>query len=233
MGGNKPPVLAVIGARAGSKGVPGKNLKSLGGRPLIAWTITAALRAELVDRVVLSSDDAAIRAEAERWGCHQTIARPPELAHDETPIEPVVLHALDSVSTAFDWVALLHPTVPYRSAADIDGCIRRCVDGGAPACVTLTKPAKSPYWMFGLDEDGRMRPVVDLGRIIPRRQELPAAYALNGAVYVARTDWFRRAGSFLTDETVGYIMPPERSVDIDTPLDFRIAEALLSPDGGA
>lgn len=219
--------LAVIPARAGSKGLPGKNLLPLGGKPMIAWSIQAALASRYLDTVIVSSEDAEILAVARQWGAETPFVRPAELAGDATPGIDVVLHACRAMP-GYDYVVLLQPTSPLRTADDIDQAIERCRDSRAPVCVSVTKPEKSPYWMYFLDEAGRMAPVVDAGRLPALRQALPEAYALNGAVYVARIDWLERAKSFLTAETVAYAMPRERSVDIDTALDFKLAEVLVA-----
>lgn len=219
--------LALIPARAGSKGVPGKNIRTLAGKPLIAWTIEAALASRHIDRVVVSSDGADILAAARDWGAETPFVRPTELARDDTPGIDVVLHALAQLP-GFDWVVLLQPTSPLRLAADIDAAIETCREANAPACVSVTMPSKSPYWMYTLAGDGRMCPLIEQASLPTRRQDLPAVYALNGAVYVARVDWLERTRSFLTAETVAYTMLPERSIDIDTELDFRVAELVMS-----
>lgn len=220
-------VLAVITARGGSKGLPGKNLRPLGGKPLLAWSIEAGQKSRYIDRLILSTDDPEIAATARLFGCEVPFLRPAELARDETPSAPVLLHALDSLEETYDFIVLLQPTVPLRNTGDIDCCLERCA-AGAPACVSLTEPGKSPYWMYHLDQDGRMKSVIDHGGSATRRQDLPTAYALNGAVYVAETGWFRKHGGFVGVGTVGCVMPPERSIDIDTALDFQIAEILVA-----
>ncbi len=218
--------LAVIPARAGSKGLPGKNLLPLGGKPLIAWSIEAALASCYLDQVIVSSEDAEILTTAREWGAATPFVRPAELAEDDTPGIDVVLHACQ-VLTGYDYVVLLQPTSPLRTAGDIDQAIERNEECGAPACVSVTKADKSPYWMYYLNDAGHMTPVMDVGQRPSLRQALPDAHALNGAVYVARIDWLCRTRSFLTPETVAYVMPRERSVDIDTDLDFKMAEALM------
>ncbi len=224
-------VLAVIPARGGSKGVPGKNIRLLGGRPLIAWTIEAARTAPELDRVIVSSEDAEIIKIAGEWGGEAPFTRPAELARDDTPGIAPVLHALDALPEKYDYVVLLQPTSPLRSGADISAALALCLREGAPACVSLCAPEHGPWWMFSLDERGRMRPLLSKEAVPARRQDMAPVYALNGAVYVARVDWLRESKSFLTAETVGYVMPGERSLDIDTELDFTIAEAVVGVTG--
>lgn len=215
---NGMAVLAVIPARGGSKGVPGKNIRPAGGKPLIAWTIEAAHASRLVDRVVLSSDDEAIIRAARGCGCEVPFVRDPALAGDRTPTIDVVLDALERCP-GFGWVVLLQPTSPLRATQDIDGAIERCVAAGAPACVSVCESQESPYWMYTLRPDARMVPLLP-SPAVTRRQDLPRVYALNGAVYVARTEWLVRERTFLGPETVAFEMPVERSVDIDSESDF-------------
>ncbi len=221
---NGKSVLAIIPARGGSKGVPRKNLRPLAGKPLIAWTIAAAQKSAYIDRLILSSEDAEIIAVAKAWGCEAPFIRPAELARDDTPGIDPVLHALDALP-GYDYVVLLQPTSPLRETADIDGGIFRCADGDAPACVSVSPPAQHPYWTYRIDEEGRMSPLFD--NIPARRQDLPDVYALNGAVYVARTLDLRHTRDFLMPGAVAFVMPDARALDIDTPADLALAECLL------
>jgi len=218
-------VLALIPARGGSKGVPRKNIREVGGRPLIAWTIEAAQRSAYIDRVVLSSEDPEIIETARRWGCEIPFARPAELAEDHTPGIDPVLHAL-SLLPGYDLVVLLQPTSPMRTTEDIDRCIERCVEEGKNACVSVTESAKSPYWMYRMRTDDTLAPILEPTQG-QRRQDLPVVYALNGAVYVARVPWLTENRTFVTPETVAYVMPPERSLDIDTPIDLTVLTVLM------
>ncbi|MBU1228891.1 MAG: acylneuraminate cytidylyltransferase family protein [Proteobacteria bacterium] len=225
-------ILSTISARGGSKGVPGKNIRDLGGLPLMAWTIREARRSEYLDRLVVSSDDEGILAVARAHGAETPFVRPPELARDDTPGVDPVLHAVEALRPeAYDYVVLLQPTSPLRTVADIDGCIRSCLDGGWPCCISVSEAEKSPYYMFHLDEEGLMAPVIAQERYHTRRQELPRVFAPNGAVYVASTQWLARTRSYLTPETRGYAMPRERSWDVDELLDFEICELLLKKAG--
>ncbi len=221
-------VLAVIPARGGSKGVPGKNIRALAGRPLIAWTIAAAKHAPELDRVIISSDDADIIETAKAWGGKAPFTRPAELARDDTPGIAPVLHALDALPETYDYVVLLQPTSPLRTGADISAALKICIDEHAPACVSVSAPHHAPWWMFSLSDSRRLLPLFPKDALPTRRQDMPEVYALNGAVYVAEVEWLRESKSFLTPETAAYVMPPERSLDIDTELDFRIAEAVVT-----
>lgn len=222
---NGKRVLAVVPARGGSKGVPGKNVRVVGGKPLIVWTIEAARAASHIDRLVVSSDDDAIIAAARAADADVPFRRPAHLATDSAATIDVVFHALDQLP-GFEFVVLLQPTSPMRSSADIDAALECCIRADAPACVSVAEAEQSPYWMFNLDAVGHLRPLLGETHAASRRQDLPPVYVLNGAVYVANCAWLRQARSFVTPETVAYLMPPARSVDIDTELDMIAFESL-------
>ncbi|MFZ5633348.1 MAG: cytidylyltransferase domain-containing protein [Bacillota bacterium] len=221
-------ILAVIPARGGSKGIPRKNIRIVAGKPLIAWTIVEARKSKYIDRMILSSDDKEIISVAESWGCEAPFVRPAELAQDDTPgIEPV-LHAIQTLPAYdYDYVVLLQPTSPLRTVSDIDGCIEYCLKQRANACVTVTEQDKSPYWMFTLDYYGRIHSLICTEKKNLRRQDLPVVYSLNGAVYIARIKWLLENKSFTSDETLAYVMPCERALDIDTEYHLRIFEFLI------
>jgi N-acylneuraminate cytidylyltransferase len=225
------PVLALIPARGGSKGLPGKNLRPFAGKPLLDWTIAAAKASAHVDRTVVSSDDAEILAAGAHAGA-EALARPADLARDETPAEPVLRHALDALGIESGFAIWLQPTSPLRTHRDIDEGLKLCRETGATTAVSVTEAAKPPAWMFALENDGRMRRLAPLPAGAVRRQDLPRAFALNGAVYVARVSWLLGGGALVNEETRAFAMPGERSVDIDTMLDFQFAEILARDDAG-
>lgn len=220
-------VLALIPARGGSKGLPGKNILPVAGRPLLAWSVDAARAARSVDRVVLSSDDDAIMAAARACGCEVPFVRPASLASDTATTIDVVMHALDALP-GYDLIVLLQPTSPLRTAADIDAACERLASSGAPACVSVSPVDQNPYWMYHLGDNQNLVPIVETPPGVTRRQDLPAVYALNGAVYVADTAWLRRTRTFVTRETVAHPMPAERSIDIDTNADFEAFEKAVT-----
>lgn len=222
--GNKR-VLAVVPARGGSKGIPGKNLKAMAGRSLLHRTIDQALAAHTIDDVVVTSDEAEILRHASEVAGVRTIERPRELAADDTAMWPVVVHALEN-SSACDVVVLLQPTSPLRLPTDIDSAVTMLVERKANSVMSVCEVSTSPYWMFTIGSGDKLQ------RILPKqpattRQELPPCYEINGALYVVTTDWFRQSQVFVDDETLAFVMPRERSVDIDTPEDFALAERLL------
>jgi len=222
--------LGVIAARGGSKGLPRKNVLPLAGRPMIAWSVAAGQESRHLDRLILSSDDREIIDTARAAGCEAPFVRPRELAGDDISVVPALVHALDALGESYDFIVLLQATSPLRRGADIDACLELAADTGAPAVIAVTRPAKSPYWMVKLDNESRMQRVVEppAENRAHARQLLPDVYVPNGAVYVARTGWLRETGTFVSPDTRAYVMPQERSVDIDTRIDFLLAEALLA-----
>lgn len=222
-------VLAIITARGGSKGLPRKNVRPVGGRPLVAWSVDAALRSTIVDRVVLSSDDAEIIAAARDAGCEIPFIRPADLATDSATAIDAVHHALRSLPQTYDYVVLLQPTSPLRLAADIDGAVVTCHETDAHSCVSVCAVDKSPYWMYRMDTAGALAPVLDGGpRGRGRRQDQPDVYVINGAVYVAQTAWLMDQDSFVAAGTIGYVMPKERSIDVDDAIDLRLIDLMMS-----
>ncbi len=212
--------------------MPRKNLRPVLGKPLIQWTIEEARRSRHLDRLVISSEDLEIIALAQELGCDAPFVRPSALAQDHTPgVEPV-LHALEQLPE-FDEVVVLQPTSPLRTARDIDDCIEFFWKSQAPVCVSITEARKNPEWMFRRKIDGSLLPVlaVEPGGVAPRRQELLPAYFVNGGIYCARRDFLFARRAFLAPETVGFVMPDHRSIDLDTEWDFRLFEALLRMDG--
>jgi CMP-N,N'-diacetyllegionaminic acid synthase len=219
-------VFGLIPARGGSKGVPRKNLRILGGKPLIQWSAEAAATSAYIDRLVLSSDDHEIIAVARSIGLEAPFLRPAAAASDTASARDVIEHALGLIGEDFDVLVYLQPTSPFRSGRDIDGCLEALVASGADACVSVTESRTKPEWLFRVDPESRLKPVLGTPTTL-RRQELEPAYELNGAVYAARIPAYRRAGTFLTDQTLAWIMPTDRSLDLDEPEDFDRAETLL------
>lgn len=217
--------FGLIPARGGSKGIPRKNIKLIAGKPLIAWTIEAALRSALLDAVVVSTDDPEIAEVARRAGAQVPFMRPAELAQDQTPGLDPVLHALAQLPQ-YDAVLLLQPTSPLRTTEDIDACLRLAVQRRAPSVVSVSEPDMHPYWTYRLTEGQTLERLVAAAPVA-RRQDLPAVVAVNGALYFAEADWLRRSSGFVGAETLAYAMPRERSIDLDTPLDWKFAELLL------
>lgn len=217
--------LAIIPARGASKGVPRKNLRLLKGKSLLKWTYDAAIGSNFIDQLILSSEDAEIISAAKALNINVPFVRPTTLAADETPGIDVILHAVQALPD-YSHVVVLQPTSPLRLTKDIDGAIATCLSAKAPACVSLTASPIPPAWLFYLDTQQKLQRITQ-GVLPARRQEAMPAYVLNGAVYVAKIDWLLQHKTFITEETVGYNMPAERSVDLDTEADFLHAEQLL------
>jgi len=221
----KRKVLALIPARGGSKGIPGKNIVDLAGKPLIAWTIEAAKACPSIDAVVLSTDDPAIADVAARYGCEVPFLRPPELATDESSSLDVVFHALEQLPE-FEVVLLLQPTSPLRTSSDIEICLNMLKE--APSVVSVRPSEDHPYLTFGINDGGTLTPFAKptIGQSL-RRQDLPGAWCLNGALYAADAGWLKSQRSFISSDTLAYQMPLERSLDIDTPAELRLADEAL------
>lgn len=220
-------VLAIIPARGGSKGLPGKHNRDLNGKPLIAWTIETALQSAYLDRVILSSDCESIIRTARSYGCEVPYVRDPILAQDETPMMDVIFDAIDRCP-GYEWTVLLQPTSPLRLVSDIDNALQQCVHYKAPACVSVCAAQEKPHWMYTISDEQKMHPLFAEHARATRRQDLPIYYSLNGALYIAKTEWLLRSRDFLGSDTIAYIMPVERSIDIDTARDFFYLQATLN-----
>ncbi len=219
-------VLAIIPARANSKGLPGKNVMELAGKPLIAWSIEAALQSAFVDRVVVSTDSQDMADIALSWGAEVPFLRPATLAMDDTPGIAPLLHACQMVP-GYDYVVLLQPTSPLRSAEDVDNAMGLMAEKGADFCISVTPAKQHPNWMFTLSDEGRLRRYEE-ARMETDRQSLSAVYSPNGALYVARISSLIEQGSLNGPGTVAYVMSTRKSIDIDTALDLRICEMLMA-----
>jgi CMP-N-acetylneuraminic acid synthetase len=228
-------VLAVIPARGGSTTLPRKNILPFCGKPMIAYSIEAALSARRsgasIDRVIVSTDDAEIADISRKFGADVPFMRPPELAAADTPSLPVVQHAIafaeQERAAMYDWVLLLQPTSPLRTEDDILAALHLVTEPGTTAVISVTGANTSHPKKLKLIEGGILRPFQDDGFQPARRQDFGYdVYKTNGAIYLARRDVLMQEGSFYGDCPRPLIMPPERSVDIDTKLDFDMAEFL-------
>lgn len=232
-----PRALGIIPARGGSKGIRRKNLVLLSGRPLLAYTVAAAQASRRLTRTILSSDDEEIRAVAASLGMEVPFVRPPELATDDATSVSVVKHALQWIEQdegrPYDVICLLQPTCPLRVAADIDSAIERLDQSSADAVVSLARVEDPhPVKMMLIDGDEVHPLFPDQWRETVRRQELPAAFYLNGAVYCVRRDVLLEQDSLWGKKTLAYVMPAERSVNVDSLLDVKLAECLLARRSG-
>jgi len=224
-------VIGLITARGGSKSMPRKNILPLAGKPLIAWTIEAARSSRFLSRVLLSTDDPEIAEVAAGWGAEIPFMRPAELAGDTTPHVLVVEHAIrwleEAEGSRPEYVLMLQPTSPLRTAEDIDGVITFAREREAIAVVSVSPMDRHPYLSKRILADGTLAEFVTSDIAYLRRQDLPPAYALNGALYLNRSDSLLRDHTFVPPGVLGYVMPPERSLDVDTPWDFHLVEMIL------
>lgn len=224
-------VLAIIPARGGSKGVPRKNIRNLCGKPLIAWTIEEARKSRYIDRIILSSEDIEIITVAKQWGCEVPFVRPQDLAQDDTPGMTPVLYTIDTLAEKYEYVVLLQVTSPLRTVEDIDGCIEWCIKHQANSCMAISEVSENPYWMFTIGQDNQLTKLMETDSEYLRRQDLPKVFIINGAMYIAQTEWLLKNKEFDSPETIGYIMPQERAVDIDCEMDFKICELIKETRG--
>ena len=224
-------IIGLITARGGSKGIPRKNIHPLAGKPLIAWTIEAALQSKVLDRVIVSTDDEEIARVSRDWGAEVPFMRPTELAQDDSPHIPVIKNTVEwlesNENSRPEYILLLQPTTPLRSAQDIDNAYRLILEKDADSVISVCEAFSHPYLTKHITAEGRLE---DFG---PRpdgylaRQVLPPVYIVNGAIYFIRCDVLLKENTLYTQSTYAYLMPQERSLDIDTPWDLHLAELIL------
>lgn len=228
-------VLAVVPARGGSKGLPGKNIRPLSGKPLIAWSIEQALDAQSIDLVVVSTDDQEIAEVASRYGACVPFLRPEHLASDAASSIDVVVHALDHLAqngSVFDIVVLLEPTSPLRDSLDIDQAVQRMADSHASAIVSVCRAESShPAFVFRQSPDGHLIPFMERPPTGLRRQEIEPMFFLDGSIYASEVQALREQRSFYHSNTIAYEVPKWKSFEIDDLEDFQIVEALANYKG--
>ena len=221
-------VLCTICMRGGSKGVPSKNLRKLHSKPLMAYTIEHALETGLFEHVVVSTDSNEIADKAKEYGAEAWFLRPAELATDEAPKIPVIRHAfLESekyFKQKFDVLVDLDATSPLRNVADINGAYEQFVEEDADILITASPCRKNPYFNMVEKANGRVQKVKELKTPIIRRQDAPQVYDMNASIYIWKRQALLESDSLFTDKTSLYVMPEERSVDIDTNLDWQFVE---------
>ena len=226
---NNERVIAVIPARGGSKTIPGKNIRPLGGKPLIVWSIEVAQQVSEIDRVIVSSDDPTISSISREHGA-EVYARPSHLATDDALVIDALKHLIQTLQAEHEkpgWLVLLEPTCPLRTADDVRDCLRLLADGGCDSVATFKEAELNPHRAWRIVEGV---PQVFIPGAVPwlPRQKLPKAYQLNGAVYVFRANLLvQETMSILLGKSAAVVMPRERSHDIDDIVDFELVEALL------
>ncbi|MCW7462980.1 acylneuraminate cytidylyltransferase family protein [Leptospira limi] len=220
-----PKILGIIPARGGSKGIPRKNIKQIAGKPLISWTIEAALASQCLTSVIVSTDDAEIAGISKSAGASVPFLRPTDLATDHSPGTDPVMHALDFFPE-MDYILLLQPTSPLRTNYDIDACIRFAMENHSKSVVSVCESQENPFWMFYMNESFKMSKLLDREEF-SRRQDSPKTFSLNGSLYFSEVKYFREKKKFITEDTLAFLMSKERSVDIDDMIDWKLAETLL------
>ena len=227
----RPAILGLIPARGGSKAIPKKNIAVVAHKPLIAWTVEEAIESDSLDRLVISTDDLETADIGKKLGAEVPFLRPAELATDTSTSMDVILHTVrwldDNENYRPDYVLLLQPTSPLRTATDIRTSIELLLAKRGDSIVSVCETRHHPLWMTSVNEQGRLMELYPRSAAPTRRQDLPVAFALNGAIYLALRNFLLSERTFISDRTYAYVMPENRSLDIDTPWDLYLADLIL------
>lgn len=224
--------LAIIPARGGSKRLPNKNIKELNGKPLITYTIEASLKSKYITKTIVSTDSEEIQKIASENNACVPFLRPKELSLDESKSIDVIIHALnylkENKNEIFDYVVLLQPTSPLRNEKEIDKAIEYLKEKQADAVISVCEVEHNPLWSNTLNETKSLSNFLDKKYINSRSQDLKTFYRLNGAIYICKTEELLKENTFFINNNIfAYEMSQEKSVDIDTHLDFIIAKAIM------
>lgn len=224
------PVIGLIPARGGSKGVPGKNMRKIAGRPLIDFSIIAAKQSSHIDRVYVSSDDPLILEHSKTTGAIGVL-RPNVFATDTASAVGVVEHFIGTLPSLLlledPYIVYLQPTSPFRNARHIDAALEQMLNANAQSLISVSETQNSPFKMFTLDARGRLQSLFDEKLSNSRRQDLPAVFAPNGAIYVFRVSEFKARGGFPSNGSMPFVMNTYDSLDIDTENDIQTAKMFL------
>ncbi len=229
---NNSKIIAVVPARGGSKGIPRKNIKLLKGKPLITYTIEAAKKSKLIDRIIVSTDDVEIANIAKECGAEIPFLRPEELAKDDITDLPVLQHVLKwlivNEDCNPDLMIYLRPTAPIRDPEDIDRAVKLLMDSSADSLRSVSLVKEHPYWMFKLDENNVLEAFNKDNSIreYPRRQLLPDLYIINGNIDIVRSRNITD-NKLYGKKVIGFNIDHEKAIDIDSLLDFKLAEFIL------
>ena len=221
-------ICSIITARGGSKGIPRKNIKSLNGKPVLAYSIEHSISTKLIENTYVSTEDKEISKVSRDFGA-KIIKRPEELAEDTSSSVDVVLHSLEYLenkSELPDFFVLLQPTSPLRTSKDIENAIKLFIDNECDSLISVCEISHASMLSLSLKNDFLV-PNCDEEFLNKRRQDLPTYYSPNGAIYITTPESLRKNNTFIPKKTIPYVMPKERSVDLDTPFDFKLAEFLL------
>jgi len=227
--------LAIIPARGGSKRLPNKNILDLAGKPLISWSIDAAIKSKYIDKTIVTTDSDEIIEVALKHGAEVPFKRPNHLSSDTAIKEDVIKHTIDYYQNKkqekFDYLIYLQPTSPLRNERHIDEAIEYMFEKRANAIVSVCKLEHPVQWSGLLPEDRDMSNFINSLDIKTRSQDFPTYYRLNGAIFISDTDKFMKSGSvFLKENIFAYVMPQNVSIDIDTETDFMFAKIILEHD---
>ena len=230
----KEKILALIPARGGSKGVPRKNIRSIAGKPLISYSIESAIAAgDDFYRVLVSTDDPEIAEISLKYGAEVPFLRPKDLGGDKIAMLPVIKHAIQFVENQdqvkIDWVFLMQPTAPLRTKEDIHNAIQLAKAGGCDSVISVVQVfAVHPILMKRIENDQLLPFCVDEKEGTRRQDYQPAAYMRNGAIYLTKRDVLMDRNSIWGDTIRPYIMPEERSLNIDSEMDLKLVDLILS-----
>jgi CMP-N-acetylneuraminic acid synthetase len=232
---NHNPVLALIPARGGSKGIHRKNMRLVLGRPLVSFTIDAALNSNIIESIYLSSDDDEILRFGKDCGI-EVIVRPSKFSSDEASASDVVQHFISQISKDLyikdPYIIYLQPTSPLRTASCIDDAFSLMKREGAHTLISLVEFEKSPFKTFSIDENGRLQSIFQEKISNARRQDLPSAYIPNGAIYIFRISDFLERNGFPSNGAIPYLMSKECSIDIDTETELNCVESIMNETNG-
>ena len=232
-GSLEPRIVGVITARGGSRSVPRKNIALVAGKPLVAWTIEAALQSCVLAWVMVSTDDEEIAEVSGRYGAEVPFTRPAELARDDSSQMSVMVHAIRWLELHKRWrpeyMLLLQPTSPLRAKEDIQAAVQMAFEKRADGVVSVCLARHHPYITVRIAEDGTLLDFLGNtpARFDLRRQDVPPAYALNGAIFLTRRQVLLDQQTFYPVRTFAYVMPPERSLDIDDSWDLHLANLIM------
>lgn len=226
-------ILAIIPARGGSKGIPKKNIKKLNGKPLISYSIEEALKSNFINKVVVSSENEDIEKISKSYGA-ETIKRPKNLAKDDSLTIDTVFHSLDYLEENQNYVPdiiiLLQPTSPLREVEDIENSINSFIDNECNALVSVNLYNHSPCLSLRM-KNGYLCPLFKENYLNNRRQDFPEIFRPNGAIYILKPETLKKYKTFYPNKTIPYVMPAEKSVDIDSMQDWKLAEYFLKTKG--
>ncbi len=228
--------IALICARGGSKGLPNKNIKLLGGVPLIGWAISVAKKIEKISRIIVSTDSDQIAKIARDFGGEVPFIRPNELAQDNSPEWLVWRHAVDflkSQNHEFGGLVVIPPTAPLRNSQDVINCINEFEKGGADIVITVSDAHRNPYFnMVATDKEGYLNLVIPPQKAISRRQDVPEVFDMTTVAYVVNPQFVKESQGMFGGRVRSVHIPLERALDIDNPLDFKIAQWLITENKG-